>query len=234
MNTQDRYQNKLFSVLGDSISTLAGYSEPGDAAYYDGMRKFEANVFLPEDTWWGQVVKRVGGEILVNNSISGSMVCKHRRCEVPSYGCSDERTSALGQNGLTPDVIMIFMGTNDWGGSMKPTPSVKAHETDLAIFSVAYQRMLDNLHRNYPEAELWCFTLAVSTCTSKEDFAFPYRYAGRHIEEYCAVIRSCAETYGCRVIDMYETAAPYDTIDGFHPNADGMKTLADAVISQLQ
>ena len=55
MQNQNIYQNKLFSILGDSISTLGGYSEPEDAAFYVSMKKFEADVFLPEDTWWGQV-----------------------------------------------------------------------------------------------------------------------------------------------------------------------------------
>ena len=29
------YKNKLFSVLGDSVSTLEGYSVPESAVYYD-------------------------------------------------------------------------------------------------------------------------------------------------------------------------------------------------------
>lgn len=73
----------------------------------------------------------------------------------------------------------------------------------------------------------------MSDCKDREDFIFPYRYGGRHMEEYCDVIRACAEVYGCRVIDLYRSAQPYDTIDGFHPNAEGMKTLSDAMIRLL-
>ncbi len=231
MNARKQYANQRFSILGDSISTLDGYSVPSDAAFYTGSKKMEAEVWGPADTWWGQVIKSLGGTLLVNQSISGSMVCKHPACETSSYGCSRERTSALGREGLSPNVIMIFLGINDWGWGFRPDS--KEDGEDLSIFSVAYRIMLDRLIQSYPRAELWCLTLPVSTCTRNRSFAFPYTYGGRHIEEYCAVIRACAEEKGCRLIDLYGAATPHDTIDGFHPNADGMKTLARRVLEQL-
>ena len=228
-----RYENKLFSVLGDSISTLSGYSEPGDAVYYEGMRKIEAEVYDPEDTWWGQVIERLGGKLLVNNSFSGSAVCKHPDCTYPSFGCSEERTSALCQSDTKPDVIMIFMGTNDRGLGFPPTPESEWQQRDLAVFSVAYSTMLERVEKNYPGAELWCFTLPVSIRSNKPDFVFPYSYGKWHIDDYCEVIRACAAARGCRVIDLYRADIPHDTVDGLHPNAEGMKTLADAVLACL-
>lgn len=224
------YGGRLFSVLGDSISTLSGYSEPYDAAFYDGMRKFEADVFSPGDTWWGRVIEYLGGTLLVNNSIQGSTVTDHRDYCIPSYGCSDARTAALGRAGEAPDVVMIFMGINDWGRGVKVTPDGGSDAADLTVFSVAYRTMLTKLKEQYPKAELWCLTLPVSICTKREDFTFPYRYGGRHIGEYCAAIRAAAETCGCRVIDLYRSAEPYDTIDGFHPNKKGMETIAETIL----
>lgn len=227
---EKRYENKLFSLLGDSISTLAGYSEPGDAAYYEGIRKLEAEVYTPEDTWWGQVIEALGGELLVNNSFSGSTVCKHPDFTYPSYACSDERTSALCQDGRTPDVIMVFMGTNDRGLCFPPAPTQDWQQDDLGVFSVAYSKMVEKLRRNYPKAEIWCLTLPVSRRSNKPDFVFQYTYRRWHIEEYCEVIRACCAKYGCRVIDLYRVAQPHDTVDGLHPNVDGMRTLAQAVL----
>lgn len=227
------YKNKYFSILGDSISTLDGYSEPDYASFYEGINKFEADVFSPEDTWWGKVIDHLGGKLLVNNSFSGSMVAKHKSCMIPSYACSDERTSALHNRDRLPDVILVFMGTNDWGCPIKPAPEKESEQDGISIFSVAYRVMLEKLQSNYPKAEIWCFTLPVSTRRNDADFVFPYRYGGIHIEEYCNIIRSCADEYGCRLIDLYLSGTPHDTIDGFHPNADGMKTLADSVISAL-
>lgn len=228
------YKDKKFSILGDSISTLDWYSQPEYAAFYQGARKFEANVFAPEDTWWGKVIDCLEGRLLVNNSFSGSTVCKLRGCAFPSYGCSDERTSDLSKDGCMPDVIMVYMGTNDWGCNVRPIAVDPEDKGDLSIFSVAYQSMLKKLYQNYPQAEIWCFTLSVSAFSKSEEFVFPYRYKGRHIEEYCKVIRECAQFSGCKVIDLYSWNEPYDTIDGFHPNSVGMQTLADAVISQLK
>ena len=65
------YKGKRFSVLGDSISTFDGYSEPDYAVFYDITHKLESGVLGPADTWWGRVIEHFGGELLVNNSFSG-------------------------------------------------------------------------------------------------------------------------------------------------------------------
>ena len=233
---KERYKNKYFSVLGDSISTLGGYSEPKDAAYYELYYKMESGVLTPADTWWGQVVEALGGHVLRNNSISGSTVCWHPSYEIPSYGCSDERTSALDKDGVQPDVIMVFLGTNDWGSGIPvvSTSTLKKEEENLALFGDAYRKMLERLKENYPSAEVWCLTLPISTCSAVEGFTFPYYYGGRHIAEYCDAIENTAKSYGCRVIDLYRYGVPHDTMDGFHPNAKGMKTLAGGVLSALK
>ena len=101
------YKNKLFSVLGDSVSTLDKYTEPQDAAFYEGVKKFEADVFSPSDTWWGIVADSLGAKILVNNSFSGCCVTKRTGVMIPSFGCCDERTSSLHQENVVPDVIMV-------------------------------------------------------------------------------------------------------------------------------
>ncbi|MBO5287247.1 MAG: hypothetical protein J6B34_03900 [Clostridia bacterium] len=230
---KEKYQNKLFSILGDSISTLSGYSEPDDASFYEGVNKLQADVLAPEDTWWGQVIEYLRGTLLVNNSFSGSMVCKHRSCIIPSYGCSDERTSSLSRKGISPDIIMVFMGTNDWGCGARLTPAREEENNDISIFSVAYEDMLKKLKRNYPNAEIWCFTIPVSNYKKAKGIDFPYCYGGNHIEEYCKIIRACASKHSCRIIDLYASEVLYDTIDGFHPDKEGMKALAKAVISQI-
>ncbi len=234
MYTQDPYKNKFFSILGDSISTLEGYSEPEDTAFYTGFRMFEADVFKPSDTWWGQVIRHLGGELLVNNSFSGSMVTKHKNCLIPSYGCSDERTSSLDRAGQKPDVIMVYLGTNDRGWGIPPTPDDATDEAGIAVFSTAYGQMLDKLRKNYPDAEIWCFTLSHITRRNSEELSVPDYFKGHHIEEYCDVIRACAEEYGCRLIDLYRAALSYATFDDLHPCAEGMKTISNTVIGLLR
>lgn len=229
------YKNKLFSILGDSISTFENCSVPDGAAYYDMSHKLACGILTTSDTWWGQVIDRLGGELLVNNSFSGSTVCRHPSYEIQSYACSDERTASLGKCGVSPDVILVYIGTNDWGCGFRIFPDDRFgdDEDSPCLFVPAYQQMLSKLRANYPKAEIWCFTMAVSRCSAKPSFTFPYYHGGRHINEYCEAIRLCAERYGCRLIDLYKRAELYDTLDGFHPTASGMQTIADAVLNEV-
>lgn len=230
----DRYKGKYFSVLGDSISTLEGYSEPKTATYYDGAHATDVHTFL--DTWWGKVIWELQGQLLVNNSISGSTVCWDVAYTEPNYGCSDKRTSALHKGEVMPDVIMVFMGTNDFSFGLRVTSArdLKEDENKPSLFGKAYSKMLEKLRRNYPKAEIWCCTLPISCCSSKDGFQFPTHYAGRDIKEYCEAIRASAKRYGCRIIDLYNADKRHDTKEGFHPTASGMQTLAENICNALQ
>lgn len=112
---KNRYFGKQFSILGDSISTLYGYNPKGYNVFYSGDNCEKSGVREMADTWWEQVISFFGGELLVNNSWSGSRVTKlpGRNGLFPS-ACSDERTSSLHIDSVTPDVIIVYLGTNDW------------------------------------------------------------------------------------------------------------------------
>lgn len=234
MNKCSDYKNKYFSVLGDSISTFEGCSVPNEAVFYNEIHKKASGVLSLQDTWWGEVIDRLDGNLLVNNSFSGSTVCWHPTYKTQCFGCSDERTSSLDKDGIFPDVIMVYLGTNDWRCGIRVVPDARFNSSDdLTVFSTAYRKMIEKIKKNYPNAEIWCFTLAVSKCTAVKNFSFPYYYGGRDICEYCEMIRTCASEYNCRIIDLYTRADLYDTFDGFHATASGMKTIAKAVIDEL-
>jgi len=226
-----KYAGKYFSVLGDSISTLCGYNPPECAVFYDWEHKRLSGVYAPQDTWWGQVIDALGGKLLMNNAYSGSLVCKHPDCQIESYGCSDARTGGLGIGTQAPDVVMILMGLNDFGWGMPVTADAEA--AGLAVFSTAYRTMLEKIKVNYPRAEIWCLTLPASCRRSHPEQEIPMIRAGWHFADYCKAIRECAAQTGCRIVDIFDLNDPYDTIDGYHPTADGMKTIADAVLRTL-
>lgn len=228
----DNYIGKYFSILGDSISTLDGYNPPECAVFYDWANKRLSGVYAPEDTWWGQVIDALNGRLLMNNSWSGSLVCRHPDCEIESYGCSDARTASLGIGGQMPDVVMILMGLNDFGWAMRPTPA--AGESGLSVFSVAYETMLAKIKANYPKAEIWCLTLPCSTWSKHPEVEIPMIRGGWHQADYCRVICSCARKAGCRVVDIFLPDEPYDTMDGYHPTAEGMKTISESVLRAIQ
>lgn len=232
------HNNKNFSILGDSISTLEGYNPHGYNIFYDKVKQKQAGVLTWEDTWWGMVIKHFSGKLLVNNSWSGSRVAAIPGSkEIFPSACSEERTAGLhstSQSGIRtdPDIIIIYIGTNDWGFGtpLKSEPGVQG-------FAEAYQKMLAAIHINYPNAEIWCCSLMPTCMQSKDDFVFPYYYGGIHMKEYNNIIKKCVKSnhknhVNICYMDTYKHSVPYDSIDGSHPTAAGMKTIADLIIRE--
>lgn len=232
---ENKYFGKQFSVLGDSISTLDGFNPKGYKVFYAGDNCVKSGVVKATDTWWDKVIGFFGGELLVNNSWSGSRVTKLKDKEqlFPS-GCSDERTAALHINAVKPDVILVYPGTNDWAFGAKTGNETRIlGEDSNEFFDEAYDRMLKKLKSNYPESEIWCCTLCETHISKRPDFQFPHKYAGTHIEEYNEIIRDVVRCNGCRLIDLYDYKIAYDSIDGSHPTNVGMNTIATMVIRSI-
>lgn len=230
------YFGKQFSVLGDSISTLDGYNPLGYNLFYFGENCFRSGVREMKDTWWGKVIDFFGGELLVNNSWSGSRVTQLPGSDslFPS-GCSDERTGNLHIRSVMPDVIIVYLGTNDWANGVPiefDGCTLLGHEYN-DIFVSAYGNMIRKLRSNYPNAEIWCCTLCATFMSSDPSYNFPYKYNGNHISEYNQIIETVANQQNCKIIDLFSYRIPYDSIDGSHPNADGMNTLATLVIRSI-
>lgn len=231
----NKYFGKQFSVLGDSISTLDGFNPKGYKVFYAGDNCVKSGVVKATDTWWDKVIGFFGGELLVNNSWSGSRVTKliDKEQLFPS-GCSDERTAALHINAVKPDVILVYLGTNDWAFGAKTGNETRIlGEDSNELFDEAYDRMLKKLKSNYPESEIWCCTLCETHISKRPDFQFPHKYAGTHIEEYNEIIRDVVRCNGCRLIDLYHYKIAYDSIDGSHPTNVGMNTIATMVIRSI-
>lgn len=231
----NRYFGKQFSVLGDSISTLDGYNPRGYKVFYAGENCARSGVIEAADTWWDKVIAFFGGELLVNNSWSGSRVTKVKEYErlFPS-SCSDERTSALHINDVMPDVILVYLGTNDWAfGAKTGSDSRILGEDSNELFNEAYDRMLKKLKTNYPESEIWCCTLCETFISACPDFKFPHKYAGTHIEEYNEIIRRVVRHHNCKLVDLYDYKMAYDSIDGSHPTNTGMNTIATMMIRSI-
>lgn len=231
MDRNNRRRGNYFSILGDSISTLAGYNPPECGVFYDWANKRQAGIYCPGDTWWGQVIEALDGRLLANHAWSGSLVCRQPQCEIESYGCSDARIGGLAVGSVMPDVVMIFMGLNDFGWAMPPE---SAGAQDLSVFSVAYDTMLQKIHARYPRAEVWCLTLPRSTWSTQPDFEAPLIRGGWHLEDYNRAIRRCARNRGCKLMDLAARGVVYDTIDGYHPTCGGMQAIAAGVLAQLK
>lgn len=223
------YYGKRFSVLGTSISTLEGWNPPGHSVFYKGDIRLEAGVSKPEDTWWGQIIEFFGGELLVNDSWSGSRVTAvpGRETLYPS-ACSEERCGSLHRGDLQPDVILVDMGGNDWGVGAAPTRTdgEAPNGEPWLYFDEAYERMLQLLKEKYPAAELWCWRLGETYRSANPAFAYDFEAGGYHQGRYNEIIDRLCARHGCRVIHEL----PFDTVDGVHPNARGMRAIALSAI----
>lgn len=200
------------SILGDSYSTFEGWLTPDtNLVWYtvppDTRR---TDVKRVSETWWWQVLKRKGWKLEVNNSYSGSTIC--------NTGYHDEdythesfvtRLANLG----SPDVIIIFGGTNDsWAGS--PLGEFKYEDirrADLYTFRPAMAYMLSRLQELYPTADLWF----VSNDGLKESVT-------KSIHEICG-------HYGVQVIQL----EGIDKKSG-HPSVIGMQQIAEQVCGKIK
>lgn len=226
----NKYYGKTFSILGDSISTLEGYIPEEYKAFFEGDVCKTSGVNTPEDTWWGKVINFFGGKLLSNSSYSGSRVTSTNRTFPAAY--SEKRMDDLSKNGVSPDVIIIYIGFNDWANGVDLEQENNGCCQLLFpcnIFFDAYSGLVFELKNEYPNAEIICCTLNPTYMSSNHLFAFPYDRAGIHIEKYNEKIKQSAKCYECNLIDLYSYNKSNDTIDGSHPNVDGMNTIASLI-----
>lgn len=232
---KNRLFGKRISILGDSISTFEGYNPDGYNVFYNAEKQRQAGIRQVSDTWWQTVIHFFGAELLVNNSWSGSRVTKlPGKDELFPSACSSERTSTLHIGIKNPDVILVYLGTNDWAfGAKIGNDTWQLNEDKHDFFEQAYAIMLQKLKENYPQAEIWCCTLSATYMSANPGFVFPAAYAGMHIEVYNEIIRQITFRNKCNLIDLYGYRRAYDSLDGTHPNYDGMHMIAMEVIRSM-
>ncbi len=242
---------RSFSIIGDSVSTFSGFVPPENRVYYEGSQIAATGVDDVGKTWWMRVIGQMGGVFLANASFSGSLT---EGAGFPA-ACSPERVrQVLGPDGERPDVILCFMGINDfgWGGAhaqaegrSPATPHClnldevpqrvagTAPAGALNGFARAYGTMLDGLRSLCPDAEIWCMTLLPSRQTDAAGPSFCYQLRGIHLDAYNDVIRQAAAERGMGVADVRALGFDYESIDGTHPTALGMEQIAAMTVSSM-
>lgn len=119
------FKGKTISILGDSISTFENVSNGtaadttnstirNDAVYYSSGNVSSFGV-TQADTWWRQTADVLGMRVLVNNSWSGSRVINFTDGTGSAYvgRCQNLHDNTGSNSGETPNIIAIYMGTND-------------------------------------------------------------------------------------------------------------------------
>lgn len=218
---------RQISIIGDSISTYYDYVPDEYKVYYDDKKAKENQLTSVEDTWWRIVCKHLGAEICVNNSYSGSRVSGN------GFPCasSDERTSSLHTENATPDLILLYIGANDFGRGIGVKENPFFYKE--AVFYDAYKNMLQKIKDNYPNCKIVCATLMKSSVKDNPEWEYPRSKTGISLEEYNDAIREIANNLDVLVADLAVLNTPYETLDTLHPTKEGHRTIANAWITQL-
>ena len=214
-------ENGYISFLGDSITTYEGWSNNtkynstiGEyGSYYDSSK------LSVTDTWWYKVSETMGYGLCVNNSLDAARVsATHVR--LPS---ALERADNLHNDnaGILPDVIVIYLGTNDL-----------ANGVSVSKFEEAYDELLYEVGK-YFDAKIYCCTLLPeSRNADKAD----------ELSSYNDIIRTTARQWGYELIDFYNEIDYWnynmytfeDATMRVHPNKIGMQKMYEAVISIMK
>lgn len=229
------------SIFGDSISTYDGYIPTGFNVFYP----LSGELTDVSQTWWMQLIDDTGMELCANNSSSGSTcVGDSLSIDNPQYGCSGLRTSLLnGEQGRMPDVIIIYMGTNDLfeGIPLGDNDGTRlVEEGVIENFSDAYSLILDKLVSDYPIATVYCCTLPpIGDWGITQPFVTFTNHLGLTSEDYSERIRVIAGNKGVSVIELSDCGIKIDnmaemTEDGVHFNIKGMECIAQAMLNGLK
>ena len=208
-------KGKRISILGDSISTYKGVSD--DSSVNAGIFAnpyFYKEPFPVDKTYWKRIIDSLGMTLCVNNSWSGGNLS----------GADDSdsgmnRASNLARDGgEIPDYIIVFMGLNDLGRGV-PT----------SVFAADYRKTLEIITQNYPRATVCCVNL-------------PDReiYFKQRAEEFNGAINEAVTAMGDNffVADLFGSRLNNDfyymnTLDGLHPDEDGMAIIAEVVTEAM-
>lgn len=211
---------KNLSILGDSMSAYAGTVPTGEgyAAYYTGSN---CGVSSVNQMWWKRLLDKTGMSLCVNNSVSGSCMSTAARQDRVS-GCLPARTGGL-HNGVTqPDVIIVFIGINDWFNDvpMGTYDGSGSFPATTETLREAYVIALRAIQTNYPGAR-------ILVCTSQHNesgTASPTPVLSQNgitQTAYNRIIREIAEIMCCEVIDLEHCGINTGNVENY--TGDGVK-----------
>ena len=253
-------KGKKISIMGDSISTFDGWNNNtsynstlgNNAVYYKTTNDYWAWLENVDQTWWKRTINNTGMQLCVNNAWSGSYVWNTDGGD--SLGSSNARAYNLHNNaGIQPDVIAVYLGTNDYlngksrniavGGTltsdkMSSLVSGSAGNYTYATpttFLEGYAIMMHKIVNKYQSADVFCFTILPNMS------AIYSNISGTKVQEYNDAIRSVANYFNLPIVDLYydsgityETGLQYSADWSLvHPNAAGMEKISNCFINKL-
>ena len=237
------------SILGDSISTYTGVSNDptvnstlkGGSIYYNAGT---LGVYR-DDTWWQQSADQMGLKLLVNNSWSGSCVYKDRAGTVGAY--LDRCVQLHNDAGEEPDMIAVYLGTNDFWSFPNTLGTAGAIDYNTLITDneqgtqyaeptttcEAYAIMLHRMKQRYPDAEIYCFTLLPRSNQSESKVQM--------LHSFNDSLKEIAAYFDANIVDLYNDSGIkaddhfsfYVADNSLHPGPAGMDAITGCFTSAI-
>ena len=248
----EAFAGKKISILGDSISTYIDITsgiaaDTTNSTVRDNLVWSGYSPTQPtfggsscDSTWWQRTINALGATRLVNNSNSGESV----------FDAIKDRCMQLhddtGENaGETPDIIFVYLGTNDNYKSMGNTALLNME--DIArkgdnlnytptYLTEAYAIMLYRIQKTYPDAEIYCLT-NLERSDVKPELTHSVSKVIREVASlfdgvYVADI--CTEAGISRDAEDYLTYIPKDQGGkSIHPGTEGMAAISQVLMNTI-
>lgn len=232
-------KGKKLGIVGDSISTYEGWVPDGYDVYYSNGE------ILPsvENTYWKIAINELG-MVVGNCSWSGSFVSgDSTSTSNANIGTSTKRINDLSADGINPDIVLVYMGTNDFlFGKDKGEFNMSSDYVDgnISTFMNAYALLLTKIRKAYPNCKILCGTMPLQFASSPDLYVnnnwTSIRTKGESISEWNDAIKEIAKAFGCGVVDFASCAinSHSSTLeDRCHPNIKGHKLMAERLIKDL-
>lgn len=234
------------SLLGDSISAYTGTIPSGNRAYYFGNN---SGVSSPDQMWWKVLCDKTGMIPLVINAWSGSSI-SHITGGTDTPMSDDSRLGNLGSGGVSPDIILIAGGINDYSYASavqnEPLPwDGKTAPVSTNSFTECYAVMVKKLQTNYPQALVVALSTPFTMRGTDNGYTLTHAVNGHNYtqDDYNNAIENVAklmripyiriDCLGFNRANMYPTYAIDYSDKPTHPNAKGQKLMGEYLAYML-
>ena len=206
------FAQRSVSILGDSYSTYQGYITPetNETWYWDPWIDDRTDVSDVKQTWWWQVCANCRLKLERNNSYSGATIC-YTGYNGDDYSARSFITRAKDLG--SPDIILVFGGTNDsWAHSPLGESKYSGWtKEDLKAYRPAMACLGQYLYNRYPNTDVYF----IQNTDLKP--------------EVCKEMNEVCKRMGFTVITLHDISKTQG-----HPNIEGMKAIADQVTAVLK
>ncbi len=206
-------QNKIITILGDSITEGVGVS-------------------APEHIYANVLGRMVGASEVRNFGVSGTRFALQHVEDDPFPEAFTLRFLRMPTDS---DLVLVFGGTNDYGHGVAPFGEMTDREN--TTFCGACHYLFRGLIERYPTSRI-----VIVTPLLRADQLGPSPNSGRPLVDYVDTIIAIAAEYSLPVLDLYRTAGISPSIpchqelympDGLHPNDAGAYRIAERMAGFL-